>query len=757
MLLPRVSHPTSPALAPAAVFLAATLAAPHLPWIPIPAAVTLVLLAVAWQRAAGWLLACFALGLLLAHVRWSVPERRLAELDLERPVAAVVRLSSHAVLADEQWLVSASTRYWSQGRILAPVRTEILLALPADVPRPAIGTVLRVEGLLRRTRDYLNPPAEPAGGFRLRVKSGRLMEVVAAPPWPLVVADGLRRRAETVFPAEAQAAPSDPAGLALARALLLGDTSRLAEPLRAGLRRAGLAHLLAVSGLNVTLVAWLLWLAAVALPRSARLLLTAAGVVGYLLLVGPQPPVLRAAVMALVVVAAFLAERPPQILNTLALAAMFLVLLEPAVVVDLGFQLSFIATLALVGLAEPLARRWRHLRKGLARPLAASLAAQIATFPLTTPIFAGLAPLGVFWNLLAVPWAGLFLAVAGGWLMTAVLVPPIAGWGAAILELLARPFMALADLDPGLHLWLPLWLPSWAAWLVAVALLAAAWWPRRALPWVLFALLAAGWLGARDDHALEVRMLDVGQGDAVLIRDGRRALLVDGGGWPRGDIGAAVLAPALAAAGLRRLDAVVMTHPDLDHCGGLVDLARWVPVEEVWMGPGWEGDECADNLLENRSLRRRQLAQGQTASLGRWRFEVLHPPAEERGGRNERSLVLLAEAAGRRLLLTGDVEAGAERRLVGCCAERLRADFLKVAHHGSKSSTTPLFLTAVRPRIALVSAGRHNPFGHPAPAVLERLRAERVWTLGTAEVGQVRLHILPSGAFGVEVARAVGR
>jgi competence protein ComEC len=271
-------------------------------------------------------------------------------------------------------------------------------------------------------------------------------------------------------------------------------------------------------------------------------------------------------------------------------------------------------------------------------------------------------------------------------------------------------------------------------------LLAAAWWPRRVLPPVVGMLVILSFVTRLGEPVLEIRMIDVGQGDAILLRDGRRGVLIDGGGWPRGDIAARVLAPAIAAAGLQRLDAVVLTHPDRDHCAGLESLARRITWDEIWMGPGWLGEPCAEALLR-RAPRWRPLWRGRRAAVGRWRFEVLHPAPGERLERNDRSLVIVAEAAGHRLLLTGDVEAAGERRMLQRDRQRLAAGILKVAHHGSKTSTTERFLRAVQPRLALISAGRRNPYGHPSHEVTARLRSEGVWVLRSDELGQVRIRL----------------
>src|SRR6202035_1716311 len=173
--------------------------------------------------------------------------------------------------------------------------------------------------------------------------------------------------------------------------------------------------------------------------------------------------------------------------------------------------------------------------------------------------------------------------------------------------------------------------------------------------------------------------------------------------------------PALLGEGVRRLDALVMTHPDRDHCGGLVDVAAYLPVAEVWTAPGWEREGCAGEFLALPGTRRRFLAAGDRVRVGRWRIAVLQPAAKADPGErsNERSLVLQAEALGRRVLLTGDAEAREERRALAAAGEDgLHADLLKVGHHGSKTSSPAGFLDAVAPRLALLSVGIDHPHHH---------------------------------------------
>jgi competence protein ComEC len=257
------------------------------------------------------------------------------------------------------------------------------------------------------------------------------------------------------------------------------------------------------------------------------------------------------------------------------------------------------------------------------------------------------------------------------------------------------------------------------------------------------------------DHDPMFSVLDVGQGDALLLRDGPRAVLVDGGGWPRGDLGGRVLVPALAARRISSLDAVILTHADRDHCQGLVDVAHYVRIAELWTDAHSLSQPCGQALAAQTG-RVRVLKVGQELAVGRWRLTILatgDDPASRGFGANDRSVVVGAEVHGRRILLTGDIERAGEARLLDGDRSALVADLLKVAHHGSRTSTNAAWLAATRPRWALVSAGVGNPYGHPAGEVMARLLAAGVHVLRTDRDGALEVRVQPGGRLRV---RAVG-
>jgi competence protein ComEC len=748
-------------LLPAAAFAAGTLLAFQVSYLPPALLVALAFTGLALGRRPGICLAFLAFGLLAAAVRLGLPGDPAASLLRDRPVEAVLKVSGHWIPDDEGWSAPARIVCLRQGDRLTAPPIEVILHLPdpEELP-PPFGTTLRAKGYLVRSPELGNRIPSPPGPWRLRVKSRELVEIESPPGWLASLSGAIRRRVEQAYNA---AGPESGEGRALARALVLGDVSGLPLAWKRGLRVTGVYHLMSVSGVHVALVAGLVWLFGGWLPRPLRLLLMLAAIVLYLLLVGPLPALVRSAVMGGLAALALLAERPPAAVNALGWAVILLLLDQPDVALSPAFQLTVSATAGLLLLAPQLARRWqgRWVPARAAEAIAASVGAQLATLPWAIPRFHMLSPLAPLLNVPAVPWTGLALIASLVWTAVALVSPTLAGKLLPALDILAAPFSWPSKTPPEVWLPVPLALSPGAAWLIAAGITILLLLPLRrlrvvlsvlAVPAVLFVLGAIAGSGpSRPDP--ELAMIDVGQGDSILLRDGGRAILVDGGGSRGGDIGGRALLPALLGEGVTRLDALVMTHPDNDHCGGLVDIAAYLPVREVWMAPGWDRHGCAGRLLDLPGVRTRLLSRGSRLTLGRWRLTALHPAADDDGPVNERSLVLLAEAHGRRALLTGDVERGAERELAACCARELHADLLKVAHHGSRTSSTEAFLDAVAPRLALISVGVGNVYHHPSPEIVERL-GSRSRVLRTDRTGEIVVRFGVDGRLRIETPGA---
>ncbi|BCW93037.1 MAG: DNA internalization-related competence protein ComEC/Rec2 [Thermoanaerobaculum sp.] len=513
----------------------------------------------------------------------------------------------------------------------------------------------------------------------------------------------------------------------LAAALVLGRREQLLEEETQTLRQAGLGHLLAVSGLHVGLVAGLFWTLFLLLglsPRTRRWLLIPV-VVGFAWLSGGAPPVRRAAGAAVLLLVARQLGRPLELLPTFWGVVGLLVLVEPGLVWDVGFELSAGIALALVRFLPELKGLFGGGRFGTAVSVAA--VAQVASLPLSGLHFGMLPPLGMVCNLLAVPVATVMVGLSLAALALACVFPPLAGlcldgvgFGASVLQLLAgwgaKVLWAFPPLPWGLQAFLLL--------LFVAALLP---W-RGALGAALGVVVMTGFLVARaylPPSQPQVAMLPVRQGMALLVSGREGRLLVDAGRASREALG------ALAWWRGAKLDALVLTHPDADHVGGaeaVVSVLR----PRFLMLPAlfWQRSEFLSLRwqAEKRGVAVVPLFPGQRVRVGDVACDVLWPPAQGNLPDNDASLVLRCGLAGVSFLLVGDLESTGEERLLAS-AQPVFADILQVGHHGSRTSTSWAFLKAVSPRLALIPTGTSPHLRFPQPVVVSRLRQARVLVL----------------------------
>ena len=609
------------------------------------------------------------------------------------------------------------------------------------------------------------------------VKSGLLVRETAPAPAPF----RLLRRARAAIRQRLLDSGLPPPTVGLAAAVLIGDRTLAPPELERAFRDAGTLHLMAVSGLHVGLVALLIYGAAILLGAERRTALAAllAALPLYAALAGGRPSVVRAVLMAGALIVGMRRGLSGTALNGLGLAAILLLAVAPGNALDVGFQLSFAATLAILAAVrpgDPAAGSWERppfWRAWLVGAVVVTLAAQLASFPIIAWHFGRVVIGGVMVAIPAALLAGPVLGLGFGWLLLGA-VPLLgdalrSGFGASAEALIGLSewaaslrFGAFPVARPGLA-----WLAAWFAPAIFVLVRrdTRRRFPRR-LAVALIVVLAFSTLPLREpaDGTLRLTALDVGMGDAlVLSLPAGGAVLVDGGTAFEGfSAGEAVVVPFLAEAGHRRLRAVVATHGDLDHIGGLPAVLRDFAVEEVWEGFGTADDDRRAVRRFGRERRRRgiplrRLRAGDRFPLGGAEFSVL--AAGEPGGDaprhpNDRSLVLAVGYAGRRILLTGDAGEAAERRLLARYGGALRAEVLKVGHHGSRSSTTPAFLAAVRPRIALVSARADPRRRLPDPRVLDRLREAGARVYRTDRSGAITVAISADGRLSVEPFRA---
>ncbi len=618
------------------------------------------------------------------------------------------------------------------------------------------------------------------------------------------------------------ALPEPQAGLA--SGILIGLRDRVDRDLARAFTTAGVSHVVAISGWNIAIVGATIAALLRPWPRRRRAVATLLAIGGYTVLTGASSSVLRAAVMAAVVLLARETGRSGRAAAALGWAIVGLILAAPTLVTDPGFALSAAATGGLIAWATPLTRRIARWRSGtlpgwLSESLGVSLAAEFATLPIALAWFGRVPIVAPVVNLLVVPivapaMAAGGVAMVGGALTDAGAPAPIAillglpAWVAlsamvVIVRVAATLPFASATLAPPLNL-LAAGIAGGAV--AFVALQRAGRLPSRrrigdvrrresagapavpatAVPGLSTTRLEApitaprpsrrtvqtlvGTLvvvvvgvGAvaltRPDGRVRITVLDVGQGDAILVdADHGARMLVDGGPDPDRLL---VALDAHVPAWDRRIDLLVLTHPHEDHVAGMALLLERYRVSRV-VEPGMRGPGpgyrawVSELSAEGRSAGR--LATGDRFTLDDVRLDVLWPdrgtvpaePTDSGTAINNVSIVLLGTFGRERFLLAGDVEEGIDPTLLSRGLPRV--DFLKVAHHGSRTSSTDAFLDAVRPRIAAVSAGAGNPYGHPAPATIERLRAHKAEVFRTDLDGTVAVTLDGNSA----VAQAEG-
>ena len=571
------------------------------------------------------------------------------------------------------------------------------------------------------------------------VRSPELARQLAAPSG----IDAWRERMSVRIAAET---PSDASRFV--RALALGDSGGLDDDDWEILRAAGLTHLIAISGFHVGLVsgffallAGLLWRAWPALARSVPRPQAAAvaaflGAFGYAAVAGFALPTVRTLLMIGIVSLAYMLRRGLRMGDALALSAFAVLLFDPLSVLAAGFWLSF------AGVAWLLWCLPHEGRRPLLREfLSAQGVATLGLLPLTVMLFGQASLVAPLANLVAIPWWSLVvvpLALLGtaleamhaglgewawglaancfgpSWSLFAWLAQsrfvlwwlPEAGWFALPLALVGAFWLLLPRGVPGRPLAVLLWLPLL--------------WPDRELP--------------RQGEA-QLTVIDVGQGLSVLVRTRQHALLYDAGPAVRDgfDAGERAVLPALHALGVANLDRAVISHGDNDHAGGFDAVRRGLPVSETRTPGG------SPTLAEQRCV------VGQGWEWDGVRFRFLHPTPHFPYLGNEASCVLRIETAYGAALLTGDIGEVVERMLLNRAAADLRADVVLAAHHGSGGSSDPAFIAATRARLALVSTGHGNRFGHPASDVVARWRRAGAEVLNTADSGALQVWLAAEG------------
>ncbi|MCS6710783.1 ComEC/Rec2 family competence protein [Brachybacterium sp. EF45031] len=627
--------------------------------------------------------------------------------------------------------------------VMLPRGTRVILRDTDGMPLGAAraGDVLEVRGSLRIDGTYRE----------LRISSARTVQRETGPR-AVLRAHALRSTAHL---------PPDVA--ALVRGMSIGDTRGLSQDTEEAMRRSGISHLVAVSGANIALILGAVVgpLLLLGVPRRTRLAVGALAVTGYVVLVGPEPSVLRAATMAAPLLLARALGHRAHATACLALTVLIWALHDPGTAAGIGFVLSALATASILLLVPPAARLLRdltgsHLPGSVAATVAVPLVAQMVCTPVLVLLAPEMSAWSVLVNLLVAPLVlpatlgGVAAVLLGPWWPAAARCCATVAGGAA--EMIVRIARAAAEL-PGARIPLPDG-PRGALLATGVLLalaVAAALRHRRPVRWLLAAVLVAQltvpvlqrtpW-GPTPDW--QVALCDVGQGDALLIRPApTTTVLIDTGPDPEN------LRRCLDHLRVENIDLLVLTHPHADHTGGIPALTGGRIPAAQWVCPLPEARSAVVPGVPVRAVQR-----GDATRLGQATVEVLWPPdasqaraasaAETGGGEdddaNDCSVVLDVRLhGGPRIVALGDLEPVAQRRLAEL--QPGPAAVVKVAHHGSRRQDAGLY-RQLSPRLALIGVGRDNSFGHPTAHTLDLLRSSGAGVVRTDEHGTV---VLPRG------------
>lgn len=636
-----------------------------------------------------------------------------------------------------------------------------------DAETPALGGRIRLRGRVRLPEAPGNPGEADArrwamaSGIDATIWPAKGGSVVVRPPpavlppsiWPERLRAALRARLDGACRPEVAA---------LLAALMLGDRGDVDVELQDRLRKSGASHVLAISGLHVSMILPVVWgLLHVGGMRLARRAWCVVGVaVAFAVLTGLQPPVVRCIVMAVALSLAPLARRRADPANTLGMAAALIAACDPLVAPLPGFQLTFAAVVGIMAFYKPLADRMagmlplRRLSRMLAGSVAVSVAAWLPTYPLTLIHFNMVSGASCVSSLFIIPLVfvdlmlgALILLTGFSWLGSLAGIAydamNLAAWGCAEL-----PFA-----------WTYAPAPPWPVWLLYGAGCIAARWSGRLWPLVGVVFLPVLLVDRSSvpDGTVVVHMLDVRRGASVLLEfpDGS-VVLYDAGSLNSGAPEHRWIAPALWEKGIRRIDALILSHPDRDHTNGTAGLIERFEVGAVWVGrPFVETGEGAAvvRYVESRGVRVRIVEPDPALPLSVNEWMTLMPPAPWTAlGRatvptNEASLIAEVGVGGRRILLTGDAGPW------GCGYLMLQdgrtADVLVVPHHGKRNAQMDRLIGVLRPQVALVPA----PVGYSAPEVLDGLRRSGAAVYSTGECGAVEV-LVSAGGVDVRCFRA---
>ena len=556
---------------------------------------------------------------------------------------------------------------------------------------------------------------------------------------------------------------------ALVAGLSIGDKSMLSPTTADAMKVVSLTHLTAVSGANCAIVigAMFLFLGRFSLGRWLRFGISFVGLCGYVLLVGPQASVLRASVMAVVVMIARTLGRNTSGLAALSIAIILLLIWNPWLAIDYGFTLSALATLGILVLAPALSQRFEScLPKWLAISLSVSLSAQLLCMPVLLQLQPGISTYSIPANLIAEPLVAPVTILGMFACLVSPLFPVVAGWATWLASLATYLIIAIADFMSNAPVATISW-PNGLVGVVSMTLIAVAVLVRvktnqkslRAMASAAIGLTTAITLGSCGGDVISsgawppkdwvVVSCDVGQGDATIIRSNGAVALIDVGRKPR------PVENCLRRLGIRYINLLVLTHFDLDHVGGLSGALEVAKIDAAMITSYQDRRPAAAiayRMLRKSSRTLIEAGLGLTGDLGDFQWKVLspHQGAAEAEDSNDGSVTMLFQSPRLNVLALADLGEKGQMRLARESAGWFGNGFggvplvVKVSHHGSADQYPELY-EALRPSVALVSVGTNNDYGHPTKRTLDLLSRSGAKTYRTDLLGGIAVGISPEG------------
>ena len=531
----------------------------------------------------------------------------------------------------------------------------------------------------------------------------------------------------------------------IAKSLLFGDRSDIEGELLESYQQLGVIHLLAISGMHVGMIVSLLWwcLLRIGLTKEKVRIVILVLMPLYAIMTGASPPVVRAVSVVMAVIACTMIAKRLTLIQALCLSVIVQLMIDPILLLHVGFQLSYAVSLSLVLSAARIlsAKSWFE------SVFIVTVVAQLGALPILLWHFHEVSFMAFVTNLLYIPIFTLFLLPSLFLLyLFSFFLPDVTFLLAGMLE---KGVLLLDSLSVFLSTFpfatVVFGKPSYVLlffYIIALFYMFSRWENRAPFKAIIFLLivLCFDWFSSRFNPFGTVLFIDVGQGDSILIDLpwGNGTYLIDTGGavqfGPEENqfsVGKEIVWPVLKARGITAVDAVILTHGDWDHIGGTLDLIDYIEIGEVWISPSSYKKETMEEVvmnLQNEFIPVQEKISPFSWTAGNAYFELLYPQDNDYEG-NDDSLVIWAKFGGLTWLFTGDVEEKGEQELLSRYS--LKSDVLKVGHHGSHTSTSQEFLTNVSPTYAIISAGVNNRYNHPHPEVTQRITEQGAVMLGT--------------------------